>query len=213
MALGGAELQQQALSVHRRLLSGDPTAPADAAELLLDPLVARLNGRWPGLAHTDACHDAAVEVLVMYLVDPNRYDPNRASLVGWLVMQAHGDLKNDHASKLRRFERDWLVESELPPDPNTDAPPMVGDQVASHDTVLAVETSAVFAAVRAAFPDERDRQLIWLTCIEGSRSTDEAARVLGLENLPSAERTAQVKRAKDRVMRRLRRLGLDEKNE
>lgn len=210
MGLGGAELQHQALSVHWRLLSGDPTASADAAELLLDPLVARLNGKWPGLTHTDACHDAAVEVLVMYLTGPHRYDPKRSSLVGWLVMQAHGDLKNAHASRPKRFEREWLVESALPPEPETDAPPTVGDQVASYDAVPAVDGPSVFAAVRAAFPDERDRQLIWLMCIQGSRSTDEAARVLGLEGLVPVERTTQVRRHKDRVMRRLRRLGLDE---
>lgn len=127
MAVGAAELQQQALGVHQRLLSGDPTASAEAADLLLDPLVARLNGRWPGLAHTDACHDAAVEVLVTYLADPARYNPLQASLVGWLVMQAHGDLKNDHASRPKRFERAWLVESALPPDSDTSEPPTVGD--------------------------------------------------------------------------------------
>lgn len=208
MAASDAELWLEALDVHQRLLQGDPIASADAAELLLDPVVARLKRKWPGPAYSDACHDAAVDVLVMYFTDPSRYQPAQSSLVGWLVMQAHGDLLNDYASKPKQFERLWLVESALPVDPNTGEAPRVGDQVPSFDSLPEVDGSAVLAAVRDAFPNECDRQLIWLMCIEGSHSTEEAAKVLGLGGLSSAERTAEVKRHKDRVMRRLRRLGI-----
>jgi len=128
-------------------------------------------------------------------------------------MQAHGDLTNDYASRPKRFERTWLVESALRVDPDTGEPPRVGDEVASFDSLPDVDGSLVLAAVREAFPDSRDRQLIWLMCIEGSRSSEEAARVLGLEGLTPAQRTAEVKRQKDRVMRRLRRLGLDNRHE
>ena len=208
MAASDAELWLKALDVHQRLLQGDPTASADAAELLLDPVVTRLKRKWPGTAYSDACHDAAVDVLVVYFTDPSRYKPAQSSLVGWLVMQAHGDLLNDYASKPKQFERLWLVESALPVDPNTGEVPRVGDQVPSFDTLPEVDGSAVLAAVRGAFPNECDRQLIWLMCIEGSHSTEEAAKVLGLDCLSGAERAAEVKRQKDRVMRRLRRLGI-----
>jgi len=213
MVASEAELRQQALDVHQRLLHGDPTASADAADLLLDPVVARLRRKWPGPAFSDACHDAAVDVLVAYFTDPSRYQRDQSSLVGWLVMQAHGDLLNDYASKPKQFERLWLVESALPVDPSTGEAPRVGDQVPSFDTLPDVDGSIVLAAVRDAFPDECDRQLIWLMCIEGSHSTEEAAKVLGLDGLSVAERTAQVKRHKDRVMRRLRRLGLEGRDE
>lgn len=212
MAESGAELQRHALTVHQRLLRGDPTASADAAELLLDPVVARLQRKWPGIAHTDACYDAAVDVLIVYLNDPTRYQPTRSSLAGWLVMQAHCDLLNDQASRPKQFERLWLVESALPVNPSSGEMPTVGDQVPSLDALPEVDGSLVLAAVREAFPDERDRQLIWLMCIEGSRSTEEAARVLGLSGLPTEQR-AEVKRHKDRIMRRLRRLGLDDRDE
>lgn len=212
MAVDRAELQEQALGVHRRLLAGDPTASADAAALLLYPLVKRLNARWPLLKRTDACYDAAVEVVSMYLVAPARYDQSRSSLLGWLTMQAHGDLRNDHASPSKRFERSWLVESCLPADPDTGQPPTVGGTV-TFDVLPDVGGSQLFQTVREAFPDIRDRQLIWLMCVEGSRSTAEAARVLGLGGLPPPRLTAEVKRHKDRVMRRLRRLGLDDHNE
>ena len=146
------DLRQQALDVHQRLLRGDPTASADAAELLLDPVVARLQRKWPGLAHTDACHDAAVDVLVVYLADPSRYQPTQSSLVGWLVMQAHGDLLNDHASKPKQFERLWLVESALPVDPTTGEAPRLGDQVPSFDTLPEVDARSCWLRCGMRFP-------------------------------------------------------------
>lgn len=213
MATGGAELQERALKVHQRLLRSDPVAPADAAELLLDPVVAHLQYKWPDIVYTDACRDAAVDVLVTYLADPSRYQPTRSSLVGWLVMQAHRDLVNDYDSRPKRFERLWLVESALPVDPDTGETPRLDEQVASFDTVSEIDGSSALAAVREAFPDEHDRRLIWLMCIEENHSTEAAAEVLEITDLPLAQRTAQVKRRKDRIMRRLRRLGLDKRDE
>lgn len=204
----GTKLQQQALDIHQRALRGDPTATFDAADLLLEALVARLRARWPRLSGTDACHDAAVDVFVQYLQAPDRYDPSRSSLLGWLTMQAHADLSNEHASKQKRFERAWMVESALSPS-EPDAGRTALAEEPWVDTVPTLEDSTVFAAVRKAFPDERDRRLIWLVCVEGSRSTDEAAIILGLTDLPKEQREAEVRRNKDRVMRRLRRLGLD----
>jgi RNA polymerase sigma-70 factor (ECF subfamily) len=213
--VAGTQLQQQALEIHQRLLSGDPTASLDAAELLLDPLVNRLRAKWPSQNYIDACHDAATEVIVIYLQAPQRYDRARSALLTWLTMQAHGDLLNAYASPQKKFERGWIVESDLSRDgaDGDDAGVQLGDQMAWLDAVPTLDASRVLASVRAAFPEERDRRLIWLMCIDGVHSTDDAAAVLDLMHLPPRERAAAVKRHKDRVMRRLRRLGLDESNE
>lgn len=58
-----------------------------------------------GPAGTDGVHDAAVEVFVAYVRDPERYDPSRSNMVGWLQMQAHGDLTNDYRSPKRSFHQ------------------------------------------------------------------------------------------------------------
>lgn len=212
--VAGVQLQQQALEIHQRLLSGDPTASLDAAELLLDPLVNRLRGKWPGHSYIEACHDGATEVIVVYLAAPDRYDPTRSALLTWLTMQAHGDLLNDYKSPQKKFERNWIVESALSGDaPGAETAARLGDQVPSFDVVPSLDVSAVLAAVRDAFPDERDRRLIWLMCIDDVHSTDDAAAVLDLMEVPADERPAAVKRHKDRVMHRLRRLGLDKHDE
>jgi len=214
MMVAGAQLQQQALDIHQRLLSGDPTASLDAADLLLDPLVKRMRGKWAGQNYIEACHDAAVEVIVVYLEAPDRYDPRRSALLTWLTMQAHGDLVNDYKSPQKKFERNWVVESALSrDDPDADTTVRLGDQTPWLDAVPSLDVSSVLAAVRDAFPEERDRRLIWLTCVDGVHSTDDAADILDLMGLPLEERTAAVKRHKDRVMRRLRRLRLDKNDE
>lgn len=205
---GGSQLQGQALEIHQRLLLDQPTASLDATEWLLAPLTARLRAKWPTL-DPDTCHDAATEVFVQYLQAPSRYDPRRSSLLGWLTMQAHRDLINDHESKQKAFERRWAVESSLPTMPGTDEPAKLEDYLPSTEAMPNLELSPVLKAIRDALPDEKDRRLLWLVGHEGSRSTDEAAEILGLMHLPLAERTTEVRRNKDRIMRRLRRVGLD----
>lgn len=210
----GVQLQQQALGIHQRLLSGDPTASLDMAELLLDALVNRLRGRWPGQSYAEACHDAATEVIVIYLGAPDRYDPKRSALLTWLTMQAHGDLLNHYKSPQKKFERRWLVESAVSrDDPESDRSVRLGDRVPWLDAVPGLDAPAALAAIRDAFPDERDRRLIWLTCVDEVHSTEDAASVLGLVELPERERASAVKRHKDRVMKRLRRLRLDNNDE
>jgi RNA polymerase sigma-70 factor (ECF subfamily) len=212
--VGGEQLQQQALEIHQRLLNADPTASLDATELLLGPLITRLRGRWPGSSYTEACYDAATEVIVIYLEAPDRYDPKRSALLTWLAMQAHGDLTNHYKSPQKRFERSWLVESALSrADPESDTSVRLGEQVPWLDAEPSFDASPALTAVRDAFPDERDRRLISLTFFEDVHSTDAAAAVLGLMELPERERSAAVKRHKDRVMKRLRRLRLDNDDE
>jgi hypothetical protein len=182
-------------------------ATADLFRLLLGSLVARLRYRWPQLAHTDAAHDAAIKVLTDYFAAPERYDPARMELLGWLALQAHADLKNDYASARRRFERSWIVESELSPD--TEARPVrLGELIAVVDRYPVEESGDFMARVREAFPAVEDRRLIYVHYVEGDHSTAAAAGALGIEHLPPAEQARLVKQAKDRIAKKLRRMGV-----
>lgn len=207
MAEYQAGLQVRALEIHQRLLQGDPVAPLDATKLLLGPLIGRLRARWPTHDH-DTRYDAATEVLVQYLQAPARYDPAKASMLGWLTMQAHGDLSNAYRSKQKRFEQAWVVESGLPANPTSGEPARLEDYLPPTEATPQLDPSRLLKAISQAFPDERDLRLLWHVVVEGSRSTDEAAEILGLTHLPPDERTAEVRKNKDRIMRRLRRLNL-----
>ncbi|MGI8336756.1 hypothetical protein ACRYCC_43015 [Actinomadura scrupuli] len=206
-------IQGRAVALHHRLLAGDVTASSELFELLGDRLVARLKARWPRLAGTDALHDASVDALIGYLQAPDRYDPTRAALLSWLELAAHRDLANDHASPRRTFERAWLVESALSAELGTGEGPLLEERLAVRDVHPVEESSGVLSRIREAFPDAVDRELIFLYCIEGERSTKAAAEVLGIGGLPPGEQASEVKRHKDRILHKLRRMGLGEQGE
>ncbi len=129
-------------------------------------------------------------------------------MLTWLTMQAHGDLTNDYQSKQKRFERKWMVESDLPPRAESEEPGRLDDYLPTTDLGARLEPSRMLTKVYEAFPDERDRRLIWHV-IDGSRSTDEAAEILELTHLTGDERTKEVRKNKDRIKTRLRRLNLE----
>jgi hypothetical protein len=201
------ELQARALRAHQRRLDGDPVASADLYELLLDPLVRALRRRWPDAFWAEAVEDAAVDALVQHIRAPERYDPGRASLLGWLVWQANADLINVYRSPQRRFERNVEIQSPLRND-TEDAEQSLDMVGGASDRYPTLEDSGMWARIRVAFPDRRERELIWRCWVEGERSTEVAAAVLRLTSLPVAEQERQVKNVKDRIKKKLQRMGL-----
>jgi hypothetical protein len=201
------ELQARVLGAHHRLLDGDLVASADLYELLLDPLVRALRRRWPDASWAEAVEDAAIDALVQHVRAPERYDPARASLLGWLVWQANADLINVYRSAQRQFERNVEIQSQLRND-SDDAEQSFDTVGGASDRYPVLEDSGMWARIRVAFPDRRERELIWRCWVEGERSTEVAAAILGLTDLPAAEQQQQVKIVKDRIKKKLRRMGL-----
>ncbi len=199
------ELQARVLEAHQRLLDGDPVASADLYELLLDPLVRALRRRWPDASWAEAVEDAAVDALVQHIRAAERYDPARASLLGWLVWQANADLINVYRSAQRQFERNVEIASQLR---NEDEARFLDTVGGASDRYPVLENTGMWGRIRAAFPDRRERELIWRCWVEGERSTEVAAAVLGLSSLPFAEQRRQVKSVKDRIRKQLQRMGL-----
>ncbi len=199
------EMQARALEAHQRLLDGDPVASADLCELLLGPLVGALRRRWPDASYAESVYDSAVDALIGHFHAPGRYDQARATLLGWLVWQANADLINDYHAAQRRFDRDVVTQAKLRND-NNEARLAAGGVASDRYPVL--EDTGVWRRIRVAFPDRQERELIWRCCVEGERSTKVAAQVLGLSSLPLAEQHRQVKNVKDRIMKKLQRMGL-----
>lgn len=192
---------------HERLLSGDPTATAELFELLLPALVDRLNSRWPTRAHTDEAHDAAIKVMVDYFTAPQRFDPDRATLLHWLAIQAHADLVNDYRSAKKAFERDVELRDDVAEArERRNRPGVRKNQPGARDSYPSDMESPFLRRVACEFPESADRRLIKLL-IDGDRSTTAAAEALGVGDLPAAEQAAVVKRNKDRIMKKLRRMG------
>jgi hypothetical protein len=62
--------------------------------------------------------------------------------------------------------------------------------------------------IRQVFPDERERELVWACWVEGERSSERLAEILGVDHLPVEKRRRRVKDARDVAKRKLRRMGL-----
>lgn len=179
------EEEQQLLGA---LHAGAPTAPNALAGRYLPLLAAHLRGAYPR-ATDDHIHGAVDEALMNFLERPARYDPARGSLATYLRLSARGDLQNALArdARHRGASLDSVAE---PPDHRKDTR-SPDDPLA--DPRIAAELAALSAAERAVLE----------LMIEGVRETDAYAAVLGITDRSADERRAEVKRAKDKLQKRL----------
>lgn len=183
--------------LHADVCRGDPTASARLFEALLEPLIGALRHRWSDEREAERVRDFAIDSIMNYLENPAKYDPSKASLLTFLRMDAHGDLANGY-QRLRREragrDNSDVELADLLRNSSIDEYPSDRDPAEMSLT-----------EVRDVLPDERDRRAV-LLLMDGERSTESYAKVWHLEGLPPDVRSAEVKRNKDRVKARLRRL-------
>lgn len=195
--------------IRQRLLEGDPTAPSELALAYLDRLVHRLHVRFPEVVDHDMLEDAAVDAILNYTEHPSRFNPSKSSLATYLEMSARGDLLNALDREARRRKREVPLE--------------VVEQRGPGRNILVREdelerTDLEYAGTGPAGPDlmnrmlesitdPRDQQLLQLM-LNGERKTRAFAAVLDLEENDESEMRRAVKRHKDRLKKRLQRLGV-----
>lgn len=184
--------------IHERLLQRDPTATSELADRLLDTLVAFLAARHPELQDEELIADAATDALINYMKNPEQFDPGKRGLVGYLKMSAEGDLLNALAKRKRLNEKiEFSEDVELLADHRNRSTEPV-------DVTTQIEAEEASRVIDELFPDSRDRKLADLV-IQGERSTDAYAEILGLDGVSPEQRRREVKRHKDRIKKRLER--------
>lgn len=183
--------------LHTEVCAGDPTASSRVFTVLLDPLIDWLSFRWRNKRDAERVRDFAIDSIIGYLESPERYDPARASLLTYLRLDAHGDLLNDHDRRQRQRGRLQETTFELEDE--------IRNSFTDEYPSDREEPELKLVDVREALPDERDRRAVFLM-MEGERSTEAFAEVWELADLPARQQAADVKRNKDRVKARLRRL-------
>jgi RNA polymerase sigma-70 factor, ECF subfamily len=195
--------------IDRRLRDGDPTAPSDLAELVLDPLARSLRARFPDLEDPSLVDDAVADTVLNYAERPDQFDPSKRGLFGYLAMSARGDLMNALAAVRRRRGREASLDVvELPLERRNKASMEREPSATFEDQVISdLASQRMMARVREAVETPEDAKVLQLM-IDGERGTDRFAQVLGLEGLTADERRREVKRHKDRLKKRLERLGL-----
>jgi RNA polymerase sigma-70 factor (ECF subfamily) len=183
------------------LLNGDPRAPERLVALCLVPLKRRLR-RCYLMLPTEVLQDAAVDALLALLSQPHHFNPSRSSLMTYLTMQSDYRVLSWLRNQRRRRElyvggveevEYWSERLRA-----TDA---------SEDPVTALLRLDLERMVHNLLPDERDRRLLELAC-SGRTSILEYAEVLGITQLPPEEQRREVKRNRDRVVKRIQRSRL-----
>lgn len=194
-------------ALHARLVAGDRTASAELAVRYLDELVAWLRRTNPR-ADPDDCVTAAGEALLDLICRPRSYDPARQTLAVYLRVSARGDLRNlQRAERKHASRRAPLEVVELPgaagkyPVGLSEDP---ADVVERREQIKA-HLSPVPAAVADGLTPQEARVLELMRA--GERKTALFAVALGITGLPVAEQRRAVKRAKDRLVKRLERAG------
>ena len=202
--MNGIEREEYARQIHARLLQLDPVAPAEFAEAFLYELVRRLRAK-AGSGYEEALlHDAATDALIDYVQHPSKFNPRKSALLTYLTMAAYRDLLNMVAKEQRRRRREvplQVVEETLSERNNIIEPE---DQVLNG--MPAAKRTELLRMVAETFPDSRDRALLELM-MNGERRTTVFSDVLGIQALTPDEQRKIVKRHKDRITKRLQRLG------
>ncbi len=191
-------------SIHQRLIGRDPVAPAELVEACIEPMVRRLAGLFPKLDDPHFVRDAVIDALLNYVEHPERFDPNRGKLSSYLYMSARGDLLNRLKSETRRRAREVRLEDvELCPSLRNI---LIEDR---NDIELpsGLSMADIESSVGQIVTNPTDKKLLELM-LDGERKTERYAEVLGISHLNADEQRRQVKRAKDRLTKRLQRLGM-----
>lgn len=195
--------------LHGRLLEGDLTAPAELAELVLEPLTTRLRAGFPYIPDPVMIDDAVVDSVLSYAERPGQFDPAKRGLLGYLQMSAEGDLKNALQARGRRQRRERsldLVELHLDRR-NRVSMASEPSSTPEEEVVSQLAGRRLMAQARAAAETPEDASVLELM-IAGERRTDRFAEALGLAGLSPDQRRREVKRHKDRLRKRIERLRL-----
>jgi RNA polymerase sigma-70 factor (ECF subfamily) len=198
---------------HERILRGDPVAFSELCEWVLPQLVSFLRAQFP---HCEVhLHEMiAIDCLLSYRERPRQFDPGRLALLAYLRMAARRDMLNE-IDKNRRREKHLLSLD----DPVTqsrilstnhlihDEEPLseqmqLDDWLRQHTELTSQE---ILESLDAEF-DPVD-QAVLLLMFEGVRETARYAETMGIRHQDELSQRREVKRAKDRLVKRLQRFG------
>jgi RNA polymerase sigma factor (sigma-70 family) len=194
------------LQKHQQILNRDsPTAFAQLAELALPHLVTFLHAEF----HQVELHlheTAVIDCLLNYQAAPEKYDPEKLSLFAYLRMAARHDLLNaiDRSNRRKRpliSIDEPAVQAQLISENWSDLEPFqleewLGDRSDSAQQMLLHRFESELGST--------DRQL-FLLMLNGVRETEPYAEIMQLTSLSLAEQRREVKRAKDRLTKKLSR--------
>jgi hypothetical protein len=191
------ELKLIGESIHKRLLVGtDMCVSAELCELFLPLLKRALDSRFPNLYDPHLTETFAIDSLLRYLSAPEKFNPGKSNLIAYLYIDACGDLLN-FLEKQRKFVELHLPFSEPEVKEST--------KIENVEDTLVEKSVSIADSVILEVTDPVDLELIKLM-LQRERNTDSYAEVLGILDLNKGEKFAEVKKHKDRLKVKLKRL-------
>jgi len=191
---------------HGRILQEDVTAFAELSEHALPHLTRFLQQQFPN-QESHQIEITTIDTLMAYLALPDKYDPEKLSLFAYLRMAARGDMLNAIDKEMRRERRVQPIDDPGLQDqlPSLDLLTETGELNEWLETHTQLTRTELLRKLDEDL-DKTDKEML-LLMLDGVRDTSQFAEVLGLSHLPQDEQRAEVKRAKDRLQKRLQRFG------
>lgn len=192
---GQRDLKDLGEALHHRLLTReDNQVTAEISERFLPLLAQSLKCRFSRLPDPHHIESAAIDSLLHYLAQPEKFDPSKGSLIGYLYLDAARNLLNFLKQQKKSVELQGdLAEYKVP-----------AGEDENPEMQLIERTSPLVARVLARVSDPVDRELVALM-MDGVRETQAYAAALGVAERPAHEREQIVKRHKDRLKKKLQR--------
>lgn len=196
----GGDDSAQLLALHRRLLTGDRTASEEVVRLLHASLIQGVSAQF---RHTDQhlIWDGVIDALLDYCARPQQFDAERGvPLTRFLRLAARRNVMNTLRREQRRKAREeavghaWATSCVA-------LDPAAGNLLQKEESA---QRQRQQTALTEALQHPNDQQLLALR-LQGVRRTEAFAEVLGITHLPIETQRREVKRAKDRIDKMLRR--------
>lgn len=193
-------------AIHKRILQEDAVAFAELCESALPFLVAFLEANFPN----DESHlheTAAIDCLLSYQSKAEQYDARKLTLFGYLRMAARRDMLNAISKELRRTGRladldNPAVEKTLPQEDSVEDQ----QEITEHFEARAGQSAPELLERLDRELDEQEQKVLRLM-LAGERNFQSYVQVLDIRQMKEPDQRRAVKRAKDRVSKKLRRYG------
>jgi RNA polymerase sigma-70 factor (ECF subfamily) len=196
----GGDDSAQLLELHRRLLTGDRIASEEVVTLLLASLTQEVSAQFRQIDQ-HIIWDGVIDAMLDYCARPQQFDAERGvSLKRFLRLAARRNVMNILRGAQRRKVREeaaghaWAASS-------VELDPAVGNLLQKEEST---QRQRQQTALTNALQNPNDQQLLALR-LQGVRRTEAFAEILGITHLPIETQRREVKRAKDRIDKMLRR--------
>lgn len=187
------------LALHARVIHKDPLSSGDVFRVFMDPIVRVLQTELH--CQRDDAHDSAVDAVFYYLRNPERFDSQKrlSTYLTQIAKRRAQDRQRSSQARIRREEK-FGGEFELwRPNPKE----VMERSVEARDTVRRLEQVKL----------RKEENKLLEQMLLGEKCSRVLGEVLELKPMPEREQRQEVKRHKDRLMKKLVRIGKEDSDD